>query len=78
MGLNRLDPYGAAPLLSSYALRLGLACGYGLHLGVVFCGLAADLFWTAVFVYKHGKFLIHKRCWRSSLGDSRVAQSTLR
>ena len=59
-GLNGLSPQDAAPLLSAYALGLGLLCGYRLHLGVAFCGLVADLFWTAVFVYKHGKFLIHK------------------
>jgi len=46
----------AATLLSAYALRLGLACGYGRRLGVVFCSLTADLFWTAVFVFEHGKF----------------------
>jgi hypothetical protein len=56
VGLNRLSPYGAATLLSAFALRLGLACGYGLHLGVMFCGLAADLFSTAVFAFEHGKF----------------------
>jgi hypothetical protein len=55
-GFDRLSPYGAATLLSAYALRLGLACGYGLDLGVVLGGLAADLFWTAVFVFEHGKF----------------------
>ena len=53
---DRLGPDGAAPLLSAYALRLGLECGYGRHLGVVFCGLAADLFSTAVFVFEHGNF----------------------
>jgi hypothetical protein len=54
--LNRLSPYGAATLLSAFVLRLGLACGYGLHLGVMLGSLAADLFWTAVFVFEHGKF----------------------
>ena len=78
-GLSRLSPYGAATLLSAFALRLGLACGYGLHLGVVFCSLAADLFSTAVFVFEHGKFsLLISDVGVVRFGDSEVAYKMLR
>jgi hypothetical protein len=59
-GFNRFSPYGAATL-PAYALRLGLACGYGHHLGVALGGLPADLFWAAVFMFKHGKFFPYRK-----------------
>jgi len=55
-GFNRFSPYGTATL-PAYAFGLGLTCSYGHHLGVTLGGLPADLFWAAVFMFKHGDFL---------------------